>query len=622
MKKNNRRKNKVYGVTCLVIAMIMSFVMSCGTDHSSIYRQPAYAGEAVTFRLKAPQDMTEREFEEACRIVAKRADAFAGKGNYRMEQKPDEVILSIPEEVFAGQEDPDVEDLLNRIFAFSGQWLIHNSSMTEYLELKPEDLRSVKQGRGVIPVVTDSSEMSYFNPETIDWTEMDIYYIEMVFDDRAAAILEDFLSQEGFGFIASLNIDTYEMMIFDEWISLGDGKTAFFPIGPEECQNYADAMTAVMTEGVYSDDLELLWEEETATDWEIPDRKNAVQCAEDEFDAETVEVACELWKGRCLRETADLCKKQLEILGIPFALGVEKDSLRIRMPLSRTSGLILFTACGANMSITSRWGNEIIDSSGIRGADAVFATDKQCIEISVDPYSFNDFLKDGGELSDCRLKLDEVEIGILESVNEADRTMLFSLYLPEEAMDNVSAANMTEYICGLADAQALDAPSYSTPVFRDADGQLNRRQRADSIPAGLSNSRFQSLFDTVREQGGEAAYSIEYGEEKIELFFDQWEGNFPEEALSMVESIYEKGNIGEGICQSIHFEIHSFYEGERTEISISFEKSLYSEAVILLSGKVTCNDSSVLERASEYVDNSPVLSSADSDDVWRYVKQY
>ena len=359
-------------------------------------------------------------------------------------------------------------------------------------------------------------------------------------------------------------------------------------------------MMTVMTKGVYSRALQLSVDEKRDILWEEPNQNSKVQCAKDGFESDTIDLNCVIWNGRCIQDTAALCRKQLESLGIPFALGQDKDTLVVRMPLNKVNGVILLTVCGARMNITSGWGSTLIDENGIRGAEPAAEGNRQCIEISIDPYAFVDFLEGYREQDSCLLKAGEMNIGFLTKVDSADKKLTFSLYLPEEGQDVASREAMTDLICSLANAQALDAPSYNSFTLRDKNEVLIGRQHAGIIPAGLDESRFQELFTAVEKAGGKATYSTGF-DEGIELVFDQWEGNFPEEALSMVEDLYKEGGLEKGICETVSFEIHTQYEGEDASIELSFVKDQYSESVLPMSGKVTCNNTDVLEKASAYI---------------------
>lgn len=634
--KPGEKTNKFMFLLAGVIIALFATAAFYMITHNAEYRMHKMVsdGEAIVFRLDAPEEMTADEFEEAVRITEMRADAFAGESEHWIQKETSSMILTIPRECFALDGDWDTEILLETCFCFSGRWRLHNPDLTEFLDLKPGNIRDLELFYGSVPLVTRSGEPRFYSGKETDWSREEGYYLKMEFDEPSAEFLQEYLSREGYQFIAAARIAKPGTTITFHWISGGDGRTAYFYVGPKETQRFAETLYRIMSGKEFSHALQLTWEDESSIRWIAPAADDAYMRAAGELQSLTADIQCGPFSASRIDGALSLCQKQMALLEIPYAAGFMDEKIVVRVPADRINELILYSICGARMSIRTIWNQTVADTSDFEKAETGKTEDGgELLSITIPER----YMKEAEEAlqespETLFLFLGDVRIGELCFSDHEKRCLQFRLLLPEEGEDVVPPDRMTEYLCTLASSGEAGW-SYNTVVYRDGSKGLMSGKDMDPIPRGVTADRLTGLISSVRENGGEAVFSMDYCDEKLSIVFDNWTGSFPEEALEMIETIFRENGMSGNLCSRVAFEINSWHKGKPAEIYAEFGAEEESKSVICMSGSVTCLDPAVSERAENYIKKSAILtpskdrftdenSSGYRDSVWTYPKIY
>ena len=176
-KKHNRVIYVLIGIAAAFLFAVSAYLMSHRLEIKM--NKMASDGDAIVFRLGAPEGMTADEFKEAIRLIEIRADAFAGSDNYLISTDASSITLTIPRDCFDIGDDWSTEFILYTCFSFSGKWLLHNSDASEFFELGPENINELELSYGKIPIITRSGEPMFYTGEVIDWSSEDTYYLKM-----------------------------------------------------------------------------------------------------------------------------------------------------------------------------------------------------------------------------------------------------------------------------------------------------------------------------------------------------------------------------------------------------------------------------------------------------------
>ena len=615
-KKHNRAIYVLIGIAAAFLFTMGTYIVNhC---HEIKMNRMAENGEAIVFRLDAPEGMSTEDFKEAIRLTEIRADAFAGTQNYLIDSDASSITLTIPWDCFDIADDWSTEFILHTCFEFTGKWLLHNSDVSKYFELTPPNITHIELNYGVIPLVTRSGEPMYYNGEVIDWSSEEIYYLKMELDQEAREFLNEYLSQEGYMFLASAHLDSGESINAFYWISQGDGKTVYFPIESLKSKNYAGTMYKILTTGVFSSSLELSWEDERNIRWLQPGAEDKYMCSVNDFSTPTVEIKCKFSSSLERDNALNLCKTQLSLLEIPFSLGQDENILHLRVPSDKMCNIFLVSLLGANMDVRSAWGKRIIFATDFMDVNVAYEdNDKGMLIIYLNKDILNEIKTDIGQESlsknDLMLFLGDVRIGELSSCDFDHGSLQFRILLPEDGTGNISSHKMLDYFCNIASGKNYDYPSYEKPIFRDARNTYVAIKDYPLLSDGIDVERFSSLFSDVNRLGGNSSFVIDTvsGEEKIKIKFDNWNGNFPEDALEMIEDVFRNNGLANNICNNISFEIHSWYKGDSVAITTSFFPESSSKSVICIGGTVECNDAIILEKAKNYIEKSNILTATD-----------
>ena len=621
----------VYILSGIVAALIIVSSIYVGRHYKELkISHMCSDGKAITFRLDAPEDMTTNEFEQATKVIEERINTFAGDQSYYIQKDTTSILVTMPDELLTGTGNWDKNAILYTLFSFSGKWWLHNADMTEYMELTPEDINHVELEYGHIPVVTNSGESILYDGETIDWASKEGYYLKIEFQNRAASFLNDYLKKEGFVFMAETsrnNSDTNSYW----WISNGDGKTAYFFIGPSEDKNIAETLYQILMEDIFSRSLELFWQEENVK-WDNPNNKKekSYHCSIEDMTYPTVEVLCTLYDNNetDVRILKDFCGQQLSFLEIPYAIGQDDTAIHVRVPYEQVTNLVLFSMCGNDIYVDTGWG----DGYGIEAA--VLTDDaQQKIKAFMEEESFHATMEffDKYQSDTLYLYIDSVRIGIMDSVDRTEKTITFKLLLPDDGDTIIPYNKVANYLCSIASNQSIPHVSYSQKIWRDEHNRILSNKEIPDIPAGVDLSRFSPIKSSVEELGGTVSFSEDFGAGEMQISFEQWTGIFPEDALKMIETIFHSNNMADNICGSIQFNIHSWYKGDDVEICVLFCPEEESHSVVCMSGRIDSTDKAVLEKAKKYIVNSDLFTPSedrflneddiiynDSEDIWEY----
>lgn len=630
--KKNRKA--LYVAAGILIAFLVVGIGYVSSHYSELkMRRLKSQGEVVTFRLEAPDDMTASELDKTIRVVRERAETFSGKNNYLMQTDSTGITMTIPRQYFEDQ-PWDMESMLYSCFAFEGVWTLprhaemdlveyfDTTEIKEYLKLSPDGIQSVELNYGPAPAtVVDALDLL----STDAWkTEDEAYYLKIVFDQEAADFLDEMLSEEGVPFTVYVATENEGSLLMDQWISAGDGETAYYPIGGSESEHLAETMQLILSSESFSEGLELIWSDEDneeLIEWQEPDTENSLQCSPDDFDVPTVELSAEVY-GKDASGVIAFCKQQMQILDIPYALGQDQTTIHIRIPADKVNSLVLCSLFGADINIGSGWSTFLYDPTILK-ADAggsgsitiqLDESDMESLE-EQDELTEEDLYDSAGEdQSDSSdnnpvyLYLGEIRIGIMDSMDTNSGTMTFSLLLPEDGDDTViSGEVMTEYLCNLL---LYDAPDSTLQVelWRDSSGNIMSKKNIPTLRSGLDISRFSNLFSAIEELGGNAEFMIDdiLCDEEIHISFDNWAGSFPDETLEMIKTIYEDEGLSDNLCPLIDFEINTWYHGDPVQLSVYFAAEGASRSVICTGGSIWVDqrDRAVLEQAKDVIENS------------------
>ena len=634
-KPPNRLIPMLGGVLLAIVAI--AFFYTVGNRKEIRLNKMALDGNAVVFRLDAPRGMTTDEFEEAIRITKIRADTFAGNGNYLINEGTSGITLTIPNDCFIENEDWDLDSILEICFSFSGKWLVHNSDMTEFMELTPDNISNLELFYGSVPLVTRSGDPIYYIGNETDWSLKEGYYLKMEFDQTASEFLHEYLSQEGYAFLSSAHRETNSTINIFVWFSQGDGKTAYFYVGSKESKQIAETLYKMMTAESFSNALELTYDDSRDIVWIDPSNDDSFMCSEKELPPLTVDIKCNTETEADQYKAIKLCKKQLALLEIPYSLGRINDNIVARLPIDKTNELMQFSLFGAEMTVKSNWNETIVYSSDIEKAEiANGSSDNDSINVYISEdcdgiHEIENALRESSE--PVFLFLDQVRIGELQSIQQGNNCLQFRLYLQEKENSGIPTSRMPEYFCNIASAGELPYLSYDRAVYRDSRKGLISERDVPQISEGVDIGRFSTLYSTVNELGGDVSFNTLMGQETLNIVFDNWAGSFPEEALKMIESIFHETGMANNICDQIEFEIHTWHKGEPVEISATFCVEGKSRSVICTNGSVECNDTLSLESAQKYVEGSEILTPSQDrfvddnvpvyyDSSWTYRKKY
>lgn len=597
-----------------LIGLVAAFAVMAGaylfTHYSELkIRQIASTDGTVEFCLQAPEGMTADEFAKAVKIVEDRAETFAGKKGYLVERELTDVYFTIPRTKFvvADQQDLwEVQEILYVLFSFSGRWYLHNLDFSEYRVLTPENIVNIELKYGSIPIVSSLGE-KYFFSGTIDWSEKENYYLTIEFDDETALFLSEILSQEGFAFAPVPHVN--DAIYARNWVSKGDGKTAYYPIGPSACKAIAETMLRILSTDHFSDSFEITWEEGDNITWEAASNGNGLQQNVDEINGPTVELLHNVVREKEAATMIEFCKTQLNTLEIPYAVGKAQNNIHIRIPSDRINDLIVYSLFGTQVSITTKWDEKIFTSGNLR-AEVLSSGDSNVMGISLDEFSAYDeqLYKETTSSNTLYLYFGGTRIGILESADWDAKYFKFNILLAETGKDVISPPKLMAYICSSINHMQTSIRNTDEEIWRDEKGRLLSSKKIPDLPSGVEEERFSSLFSLVRSLGGKAKYVPDAYNENIKISFDNWAGSFPEDALKMVEDIFADGGMENNLCSEINVTVKTWYKGEAASLDIIFLTEKQSQSVICSYGKVEVNDASLLERAEQYVKASTVLT--------------
>lgn len=612
-----------------LMGLVAAFAVMAGaylfTHYSELkIRQLASKGETVEFCLQAPEGMTADEFAKAVKIVEDRANTFAGKKGYLLEQNLTNVYFTIPRTKFAVADQTDdpwtLEEILYILFSFSGRWYLHNSDHSEFRVLTPENIVNVELKYGSIPIVSSSGEPYLFTGPT-DWSKIENYYFIIEFDDETALYLSEFLSQEGFEFVPIPHVN--DAVFARSWVSKGDGKTAYYPIGPSSCKAIAETMLRILSADAFSDSFEVTWEEGDNVTWETASNKNGLQQNVDEIDETTVELFYKMESEKEAETIKEFCKKQLNTIEVPYAIGQNQSSVHVRLPSARINELVACSLFGAYTSITAKWGESIFTSSDLN-AEVLLSGNSNVMGISVDSLAIYDQQQFGDPTSfdSLYLYIGGIRIGILDSADWDAGYFKFNILLPETGKDVIEPQKMMTYICSAINQSNISPGFIDGKIWRDEKGRLLSYKEIPNLPNGVDEERFTPLFSLVRSLGGKAKYVPDSNEEYITISFENWNGSFPEDALKMIEDLYTDGGIGNYLCSRIDITVKTWYRGEAAAMRALFAIEEKSQSVICIYGSVTVNDSSILEKAEQYVKASTILTPSEDrfigESIWYY----
>lgn len=569
------------------------------------------SGRTISLILDAPDTMTANDFEHAVRSVKERANTFAQKNNYLLETKANRIKLTIPKDCITDiSEEWDLETQLRYCFSFSGNWDIPNKDRTNVAHISSKDIKSINLEYGGFPITTSSGEEYLYDGEETDWSKKEIYYIKMVFVEETASFLSDYLKIKGYSFPAKasaiFNLNT--SLFIDEWISGGDGKTAYYPIVNSNGKNIAETIFQGMTSQAYSEDLELTLKEKDVTIWSVPDKTSDYQCSVNDFNTSTIEVIYDVNNGKDVKKAMNHCMNQLNLLKIPFAIGSDQKKIHIRMPSDNVTELILLSLCGSELHFSTNY-NNIIDVA-IVNAEPYVSADTPSIRITVSNDDYSDKITDYKKTGDIYLYMEGTRIGKLVSYDEESAECIVQLMIDNSL--SLTKYDYLKYICNTATFSDL---SYYTDekIWRDENGDLMRKGDIPTLPTGIDTNRFDSLYSNVHELGGNINFVInDSGNEELDITFPQWSGKFPEEALGMIENIYKENHFSENICNDVSIKLKTWYKGTPASVNVFFCTEVASNSVICSNGSVLCNDETILQIASDYVSNSNILTPDDN----------
>jgi hypothetical protein len=236
------------------------------------------------------------------------------------------------------------------------------------------------------------------------------------------------------------------------------------------------------------------------------------------------------------------------MLEIPYAIGKTDNKFYIRMPSGRINRLALSTLIGTHISVQTDWNEAVLYGPNIEKAETVRVGEDSLLSIYISEGTeeqIKTVLSDPAT-SHLYLYFGDVRIGELCETDFEDHILRFRLYIPENDTDVIAHEIMLNYVSNTI-TSASDTIAYCEKVlWFDENNELLSRKEIPLIPLGVDNERFSSLFSHVKNLGGQAAINIDLGypSESLEIKFKQWNGNFPEDALKMIEDIFtEYGTI-------------------------------------------------------------------------------
>lgn len=602
-------------IGAFLISLILIGAYTFTHYHEIKIRQMALNGEAVSFDFEAPEDMTADEFKRAVNVIDERATAFAGKRNYLKKSDLNGITLTIPKECLAYGEDWNIDTILNTCFAFSGKWKVDLPDKTHFAIISPSNILDAEIQYGRVPsLVSSQDEEENSVWELIDWEEEEEgYFLRIQFNKISAKLLSKYLTKEGCVFL----VDGYNTSYY--WISAGDGETAYFPVGSFDCRNIAETLRVVlMNQGIDTSLIpvyEYIYDNDIA--WDVPEREDNLKRSKDEFSETSVEWIYDVQAKEYLEQAKQFCEKQLIVLDIPYAIGVENTAIHIKVPSNKVNQLIQSSLCDGSIDISNVVGDEIL-AGEIDDAETCETEGKKLIKLNINREDIKmgvTSFPENTEIGQLFLVLNGVKIGTLIDTDQNRYSLTFDLDLINKEPTNELYENMPEYIYNIftnQDESFYWDSYYKCSIWRDENNRRIPVINTPSLPTGVDISGFDTIVAAVQDLGGEATYHFDHFEESLKVDFDHWTGRFPIDALKLIESIYQQEELLKGtrwIFDNIDIRIVSSYKGNPVCITASFMKDEERpEFVFCTYGKVYCEDEEALSIAEEYIRNSNILS--------------
>ena len=628
-KKPRRLLFVALGIASTLFLLTFAYIF---LNYSNIrIRQEIANGENITFELHAPDTMSPKDFDAASEIIESRSNMLFGKHHYLEEKSASVVSITVPEKYFPETQSLNSQDILYYCLAFAGNWELHNPEKTKYYTMNSENVEDVRLEYGHLPIISyaqDSSFSEHMDP--IDWSlEEESYYLEITFDPETASFLADFLSEPGYIFYVWAIFENDDNDYMTRWVAKGDGKTAYYRLGLSEAENVAETFKMLFDSDGYSESLLLAGTREPT------------QLMKD--DAPVIELTRDINRGTQLETYSERSRTMLELLEIPYETEQSSDYFTVRVPANKVNRLILESLLENSCSITTAWDDAVCYKSEITRAEVVEAEDGFDLDVYLSDSgtsSLTDLMNpdENGISSDVfYLYINHIRTGILKSTDPDNNRSTFHLFLPETEPGTVSNSKLAEYIAYMISLPEITGSGYQKYRWYDAYGKEIIGKDIPELTIGTDSDRFSSLYQEIEDLGGTVTHSLDLSEETLEITFDNWAGDFPGGALQMIESLYTSLNMDENICHKITFRIKSWYHGEPVRITASFSAEPASKSVICSSGTVSCTDETVLKRAEEYIEKSPILHADESrfpdgkpspsttyisNPEWRYTSSY
>ena len=591
-------------------------------------RYLASDGELVEFNLEPPESMSAQEFSKAINIIKERAEIFAGNNDLLMETEPNKIHIGIPSSIFTaaeldenGYEEWGVNVQLSVLFGFSGKWRFHTPDLSHIKDVSPDHFKSVELKYGSLPIKSTSWDKLYTGNE-VDWSLEQNYYIEIVFDDETADFMGPKIKEEGFLFLPIPHNE--EGIYVRPWVSKGDGRTVYYIIGSSNCKNVAETMYQILTQEPFSEALIVLHKnndhpasEEVSSDQvQSTDENQEGEIIPEEI---TAEITAESITEKDKESAAELCKKQLESLDIPYHMWEDGLTIHLQVPINRINSLVLYSLFDGNSWITTVWNERLIPSTEFTDISVNEHGGKVYFGIHIDRNSLDRYYvdnlqpyKDNEATDSLYLTVGNTRIGVLDSIEWENSCFYFELYLPEDGEDVIPRERMIDYLCQLIMEGSMQGSYLSEIDWKDQNGYILTGSKKPKLSPGLSPDRFSRLFSHVMELGGQAEFGIDWPDENIKITFNHWNGKFPEEALKIVEEIYSEDKLDRNLCSEIIVELHTWVGDKPARLMIFFTVNSTLQSIIC-TGYVDAADKTILDRAEKYVEESPILSKPETE---------
>ena len=626
--KKERAMNSIPTIIAVVSVMsFLSIAIFLFQNRSILISHNNPKGDLFSFVLEAPEGMTAQDFKIASHIIQERARIFVGNNSYKIHVEEDRISISLPKSsipganmekndysISVGKDAWSEKDVADLLFSFSGQWRIPNSDFSDILMIYNENIRNLELKYGSLPVVSTSGDPMLLG-DPIDWTTEESYYLEFQFDEETALLLKEYLQQEGYIMMSIPHIGHSDSIYGLGWVSKGDGKTVYYPIGDKgtKFKNVADTLFYIMSTDAFSDSLVVIQEDTSIIKWEEKDPKYPLQCNVEAFQTETVEIIAEPGAKKNQKEIVKLCKEQLSILGAPFAIGLDGKKIHIRLPSDNLTELVLNATAGASFHIKNAWDTDLL-LDDIRKIEPDYEHNLMHLYYSDDHFEVSNIGEGDSPIEDSEifLYLDSIKIGQLVEVKQSEKELTFRLLLPTHPTTYSTPDNntMVRYIeNALLFRNLCDGISYSPKrIWRNSDNSIISLQNVPELHIGTDEERFDSLKSTVEKLGGVMSFGIEDYHENLSIKFNNWNGRFPEDALKTVETIYREGELSDSICSSITIDIDTWIGENPAALHVSFRPEQRFESTICSYGIVTTSEKSALQSAKEYIEKSEILT--------------